>query len=365
MNFSARVFLSLCASFTFVQSALANLNDPRIAERAHVLKDITTALEPTKRIFVIGDSLSDSDKRLQSQSKGSVPPFNLYWNGHFTNGPTWNEYIASALDIPSYSYAVAGTRIAEVNNYYILPPTMKHLWSDNAYAQIKQLDADKVRFSSQDLVAVWVGGNDYLLFPDEKKIDSLVWHTRNIVNQLRRRGAKRFILFNVPDVTLTPWHSLHLADIIMPAKKVKPLVVEHNNKLKLMVDRLRQDIPEVKITYVDIYSALNQVFERRELLELSNSKNPCIGGEFLPKGIHPSFMSVQGLPQIQCQEPESYFYWDPWHPTTKVHCLTAVKVLETLMNDQVISTFDFEATLKKCLLEGLPRTSHTSQIPAH
>lgn len=355
MIFSARVFLSLCATFVFAKGALANLNDPRIGERAHVLDGITTTIEPTKRIFVIGDSLSDSDKRLQTQSNGSVPPFDLYWNGHFTNGPTWNEYLAKALDIPSYSYALAGTRIAEVNNYYIIPPNMKHLWSDSAYAQIKKIDQDKVRFTHDDLIAVWIGGNDYLLFPDAKKIDSLVWHTRNILNQLRRRGAKRFVLFNVPDVTLTPWHSLHLADIIMPAKRVKPLVVEHNHKLKIMIDRFQQDIPDIKITYVDIYSAFNQVYERRDMLELTEVKNPCIGGEFLPKGIHPAFLSVQGLPQIQCQKPESYFYWDPWHPTTKIHCLAAVKVLETMMNDQVVSSFDFEAALNKCLVKASPR----------
>ena len=352
MNVAIKVVFSICAAILSTRAVFANLSDPRIGERTHILKNLSKTLEPTKRIFFFGDSLSDSDLRLHKQTRGMVPPFNLYWNGHFTNGPTWNQYLSTALDIPSYSYALAGARIVEVNNYYVVPPTMKYLWSEGVYAQINKIDADKVRFSSEDLIAIWIGGNDYLLFPDAKKIDSLIWHTRNIINRLKTRGARRFVLLNIPDVTLTPWHSLHLADIIMPAKKVKPLIIEHNSKLKMMVDKLRDETPELKIALVDIFTALNEVTASRDIVEISEIKNPCIGGEFLPKGLHPEFLMAKKLPQVQCSNPESYFYWDPWHPTTKVHCLAAVKTLESLVKEQIVSPFNFEETIKKCMFTG-------------
>ncbi len=354
MKFSFGVMLSICFGLISFHSAFGNLNDPRIGERTRVLKGATTPTQETRRLFVIGDSLSDSDRRMQTQSYGLVPPKEMYWQGHLTNGPTWNQYLAAALEVPTYSYALAGARIKEINNYYIIPPTLKLLWADPIHEQVKKMDQDKIKFSKEDLIAIWIGGNDYLLYPDEKKIPSLVAHMRDLLNLLQTRGASRFVLLNIPDVTKTPFHTLHLADIIMPAKKLRPLVINHNKQLNQMVEAYAKSYPQVKISFVDTFAAIDELYQNRDLFEVEEVKNPCIAGEFLPKIVGADFLYAKSLPQLQCRNPEQHFYWDPWHPTTKVHCLTAAKVLEVLMNDQVVNTFDFHDVARRCLMTQAP-----------
>lgn len=354
MKCSFKVMLPMCCALMLSKPVWGSLNDPRIGERTRVLKDVTTPHQETRRIFVIGDSLSDSDRRMQTQSHGLVPPKDIYWQGHLTNGPTWNQYLAAALDVPVYSYALAGARIKEVNNYYVIPPNLKLLWADPINMQINKMDQDKIRFTDKDLIAIWIGGNDYLLYPDEKKIKSLVNHMQDQLIRLRKRGASRFVLLNIPDITQTPFHTLHIADIIMPAKKLRPLVIEHNRMLQVMVEDFRKSNPQIKISLVDTFSAIDELYQKRELFDVDEVKKPCIAGEFLPKNVGAGFLYAKDLPQVQCRNPEQHFYWDPWHPTTKVHCLTAVKVLEVLMNDQVVNPFDFYDTAQRCLMTHVP-----------
>ncbi|KAJ2716843.1 hypothetical protein H4R19_000406 [Coemansia spiralis] len=64
---------------------------------------------PAPAVYVFGDSLSDIGA-LKSLSGGLVPPA-PYWEGRFTSGPLWNEYLARLLGYSLRSLATAGSTI--------------------------------------------------------------------------------------------------------------------------------------------------------------------------------------------------------------------------------------------------------------
>ncbi|KAJ2038974.1 hypothetical protein GGI08_008253, partial [Coemansia sp. S2] len=63
------------------------------------------AAKPT--LYVFGDSLSDVGT-LKQLTLGLVPP-NSYWQGRFSSGPVWNEYLAKLLDYNLYNKAIGGS----------------------------------------------------------------------------------------------------------------------------------------------------------------------------------------------------------------------------------------------------------------
>jgi phospholipase/lecithinase/hemolysin len=67
------------------------------------------------RLFVFGDSLSDTGN-LYAMTGGYPPP--PYWNGRFSNGKLWVEYLADSLQMPiaaGDNYAVAGATTGRLN----------------------------------------------------------------------------------------------------------------------------------------------------------------------------------------------------------------------------------------------------------
>ncbi|KAJ2892230.1 hypothetical protein IWW38_003300, partial [Coemansia aciculifera] len=62
------------------------------------------ATNPT--LYVFGDSLSDTGT-LKLLTLGLMPP-SPYWQGRFSSGPVWNEYLARLLNYNLYNTAIAG-----------------------------------------------------------------------------------------------------------------------------------------------------------------------------------------------------------------------------------------------------------------
>ena len=61
-------------------------------------------------IYVFGDSFSDTGNVFNA-TKGAIPPSPAYFNGRFSNGPVWVEYLAPQLGLtfdPSTNFAFGG-----------------------------------------------------------------------------------------------------------------------------------------------------------------------------------------------------------------------------------------------------------------
>ncbi|KAJ2667887.1 hypothetical protein GGH99_006550, partial [Coemansia sp. RSA 1285] len=61
----------------------------------------------TRSLYIFGDSLSDTG-RLHTMTFGLVPP-EPYWEGRFSNGPLWIEYLALLQGLQLEDYAVGAS----------------------------------------------------------------------------------------------------------------------------------------------------------------------------------------------------------------------------------------------------------------
>ena len=111
-------------------------------------------------LFVFGDSLSDTGN-VQVFSEGEIPPSTVYFEGRFSNGPVWIEYLATGLGLPTpeasqrggnnFAYGGAQTGNGGSTIFHSVP---------NVGSQILAFMELGKTIDDTDLVVVWAGHND-------------------------------------------------------------------------------------------------------------------------------------------------------------------------------------------------------------
>lgn len=182
---------------------------------ATALGSPTAALAGFSDVVVFGDSLSDTGN-LRILTGGAQPPAGQpYFNGRFSNGPVWIDWLATGLGrpaaaVPSFAgglnYAVAGARSSASNSPPGLLAQVGGLWAPGHPA------ADP-----NALYVVVVGGNDLRDARSAFKTNSLAdqqgrqaaaaavaGNIQAALQLLGSRGAKSVLLANLPDLGATP-----------------------------------------------------------------------------------------------------------------------------------------------------------------
>jgi len=250
-------------------------------------------------LYAFGDSLTDT---------GNNPaPGSNYFNGRFSNGPLWVEYISTNLGlayVQTNNYADSGSLTAgallAVQNFQ--PP------SDAATA----------------IFAVWSGGNDFIknVSPTGTQndpfwagvISNAVYNLTNAVALLYARGARTIIVPNLPDLSKLP------AANPLPSSYQSYLggkIVLYNANLLQALNNLRPGRPNLDLIAPDIFTNFNNIFA-----------NPAANG-FSKTTV--GALEDSNLSDKSSNGPGSdYLFWDSIHPTTKAHALIANWIFSTL-----------------------------------
>ena len=277
-------------------------------------------------LYVFGDSLSDTGNVFKFTG-GSVNPTAAtpasppYFNGRFSNGPNWVDYLGENLGLqPTLStdlnktirtqginYAIAGARsgIGHINPNRNLPGVLQQV----GLFTKPFIDANQ-KIDPNALYTVQGGANDYL-FPQSKN-STQPKPFENIlqsVNLLAAAGAKNILVFNLSDLGKTP---LAKIDNRNP-DSLSQSTIEFNSTLAAGLDALSQK-PQLNIISVDVNSLLNQITTNKEQFGLKNVTDACL--KLTAKTI--------------CDEPNKYLYWDNVHPSTTVYKLVADKALAAI-----------------------------------
>ena len=85
----------------------------KLAKLHHVIFPPKKEHSPIKRLVVFGDSFSDSGNLFKATA-GLIPK-NPYWEGRFSNGPVWSEYLAYSLNIKLDNWAYSGSPTSSQN----------------------------------------------------------------------------------------------------------------------------------------------------------------------------------------------------------------------------------------------------------
>jgi phospholipase/lecithinase/hemolysin len=157
------------------------------------------------------------------------------------------------------------------------------------------------------LVAAALGGQD----PAPYIQDAIVSLADNI-GQLYGHGARRFLLFNVPDVGKTP--AVRMLDQLYPgiAAFAGALSQAYNDGLALTVQGLVGALPGIDIRILNVYATLNHVVAQPGTYGFVNATDACI---------------TPNQPPFKCRKPDEYVFWDGIHPTQELHAIVAQQAI--------------------------------------
>jgi phospholipase/lecithinase/hemolysin len=272
----------------------------------------------TQNIYVFSDSLSDTGNAF-ALSRGLVPPSPPYFNGRFSNGPVAVEQLPALLG--------SDYNLQQTNNYAFGGATTgrSNVFEDDVRTDLPGLLDEVDAFQSQlgtgkadpnGLYIVWAGPNDFIdtlrgsplpdptgagtTFADPNVLlqqGSL--NIKNAVSTLESLGAKNFVVPNVANLGRLPAAGGASAELTAISRAFNAAVDLELSNLKF------------KTTRVDLYSTGEAIASDPGKFGYTNITDPLL---FSPAG----------------SNPDQFFFWDQFHPTTKTHGIFADTISQTL-----------------------------------
>ena len=278
------------------------------------------AHQEIEHIVVFGDSLSDPGNAFALTGAESTPPYLLipeaaYAIGghHFSNGKTWVEVFAKKLDQKSKpafanlkytNFAVGGSRARNEGRVNL---------STQVAAFLSSRRGDWYEDSEDEVLYVlFIGGNDIRDAIVALATDPTGASSGLIIQQallsvgdnlaaLIQADADRFLIVNVPDLSLTPAVRLQGPGAQFAANF---LSVQYNQGLAQLINGYQLAYP-IEVTEFDLFSLFTSLALNQEKLKLIETENSCITPGVIEGAV--------------CKKPNKYLFWDGIHPTKRVH----------------------------------------------
>ena len=286
-------------------------------------------------LIAFGDSLSDMGNGNQSAVVSAVFSSPPYWQGRFSNGPVWLEYLSDAYNVQTSfgtgtslgdNRAYGGSQTGQGYSYVLLPNVGTQI--TNYFANVEST------IPSSTIVSLWSGGNDFLY--GTANANTIVANMESHIRQLESGGAEEFIIPNLPPLEKTPEVKSRSQS---QQNAIGSEVVLYNQKLSNLVVDMRSELG-VTIHYIDAWNLFNDILLNKESLGLTNTQDSaCSGG-----------VSLLPLPICSSGDPvvanaDEYLFFDKAHPTRVMHQFIGRYATETVGlpdtdGDGVINLYD-------------------------
>jgi phospholipase/lecithinase/hemolysin len=280
-------------------------------------------------MYVFGDSLSDTGNVFDFTA-GNIPPSPPYFEGRFSNGLIWIDYLAEDLGLNPTTYAdiiLGGTAPTEGVNFAFGGATTGE---DNTvsltFPGLPDLPAlqDQIGLFTENfsttadteaLYIIWAGANDYL--PTEGTFEPFTNSTESINNlsnaitSLAEVGAENIMVVNLPNLGDTP--VAFNANLAEPGtvERLNALSEEHNTALAAEIDELSLSLAsDVNLISFDLNALFTAVTNNPEQFDFTNITEGCL--------------------LVGCTNPDEFLFWDAQHVTTTANQLIADAALEAL-----------------------------------
>ncbi len=330
---------------------------------------------PFNRIVLFGDSLSDNGN-LYLFDFGFLPKSPPYFNGRFSNGIAWSDYVmqyylhqyAVTLD----NYAIGGQTIIFHNPFDGYNPYTFTL-SLNSYL-LHSIFSER----SSTLFVIWLGANDYYSgISDTDQITTKVVNSlKSDIENLIYHGGMNFLIINMPNLSLTPRGLIRedhdLANVVS---------LLHNSKLDAAVTDIQNNYKNVNINLFDFnyvftdFTKNPDVYNRKYNIHITNTTTSCFQGGYTRKEIpldeasiakridehlqqqsrtfttiNTNKLDVAGYahyiattPDLletyrvseeaasgitPCANPDNYMFWDQIHPTAVIHKMISQIIID-------------------------------------
>jgi phospholipase/lecithinase/hemolysin len=288
------------------------------------------------RIVVFGDGLSDPGNAFVLRHELSTPPYDMldaflipvspYAKGghHFSNGATWVEQFARPLGLagnvrPAFqgagskaaNYAVGGAR-ARMDGISVNLPAQVIAFLTDAGGQAPSDGLYVVAIGGNDVrdaLAALVSGGDAGAI-----ISAALASIGNGIGALHAAGAKKFLVWNTPNLGPTP--AMLTLDGISPGARqaVEFLGQSFNAGLEALLWNLSR-LPGIEIKRFDAYQKVNELVANPKAYGLDVVNAACVAPD---------------IPPFECKRPDAYLFWDGINPTAAAHGIIAKGVASEL-----------------------------------
>ncbi|KAJ1952921.1 hypothetical protein EC988_003292 [Linderina pennispora] len=309
------------------------------------------AVKPT--LYIFGDSLSDVGT-LKKLTFGLIPP-KPYWNGRFSSGPAWNEYLSLKLGYNLYNKAVGGA----TSDNSITPslPFGLPVQIPSSQDQINWFRSANPNYSQSnmryaDIAVLEIGANDFLvnlfsLAAGTKTPESFAERLSNEVisqmDQLKAIGFRNIVVPNLAAIQLTP-----LAHMLKVQGITNTTVTYYNNMLaqKVAAWKATAGIGFVTVADVAKFLAVTQMPSVTVALGLEDVSTSCVGGNLLDFVETDNFLAalinffMDAKNAIMCSNPGTNYFFDPIHPAERIQRLFGYLGFEMVKTTLQGGTYD-------------------------
>jgi phospholipase/lecithinase/hemolysin len=246
----------------------------------------TKSSDSINELYVFGDSLSDMGTVFR-MTGGTYPPHPTYYQGRYSNGRVWVEYLADYLKLPSFrviNFAYGGATTG--SSLHSLVPGL--------VTQVQSFKRAHQRTSPDALYVLWAGANDYLQGASRATIP--VENVNCAIASLAAAGAKNILVANLPDLGQLPATRTGANSASLTA-----LTQAHNQGLRRALKVLSQQHSELKIATLDANTLYREAIIKPAAFGFTNVTSACVSGSGT------------------CGNQAQFLFWDSIHPTTAAH----------------------------------------------
>lgn len=258
-----------------------------------------------KKLYVFGDSLSDSEGKMRKKTLGIFPSASQYYKGRFTNGFTWVDFLTAPnnMNVETINKAEGGAVSA---SYSKLNPVYRFI--SNMSKQIKG-----IRFNDFDLTIVSLGSNDYMTF-HKRDVDKVVYSQEKNIKKMIKNGVKNIVVMGIPDPSVTPGMKMNNKQFL---EEVSNISKRHNYQLEYIIDRLKIENKDINIHFFDINKHLINILSEAKKLGYENEH-----------AYHSGYVKFGKKEKLNISH--NFSFNDNSHPSHELHAVFSVKIAQFL-----------------------------------
>jgi phospholipase/lecithinase/hemolysin len=278
------------------------------------------AASPYTGIYAFGDSLSDVGNLLlySSQPGSAIPeqPISPYSQGRFTNGNVWVQDLSSMLGLGpvtrsllggndyAFGGATTGTTPAHTATAIDLPSQIAAFQEAHPTAPSRALYT--LSIGANDLFAALESGSTLIA---GETVEAAADNLANAALDLYDLGARDLVLFDVPDLGVTP------AFNTSPYKSLATELAASFNAD--VASDLATMVPGLTVYDLNTFALVDKAVGPPQSPDFTNVTDPCWTGT-ASGGI-----SSGTLCSDTVSGQDRYLFWDDVHPTAAGHLLVA------------------------------------------
>jgi len=257
-------------------------------------------------IVVFGDSLSDVGQVFRFSS-GLYPPNPPYFEGRYSNGQVWVEYLAQQLSLSMdqmQNFAWGGAT-TEGSGESQVPSLLE---------QVESATLTEQSLSGNALYILWAGANDYL--QGQGDVTAPVENVMEAIAALTNRGAHVFLVANLPDLGRLPATRGNGS-----AAGLSALTQAHNQRLQQRIDQFNAQQPDRQILLLDVFALYDAALATPNQFGFTDVTGTCLTGT------------------QPCANPDQFLFWDGIHPSTAGHQILAEAAYTALQQAGLLAPY--------------------------